>query len=118
MTGVYRRMVLSGRLNVAGRAGLTPSFTTKAGRVLTQADLDALEAEAEAGYDLDQLTPRPWPGRPTLGQGRGTSPRINVRLAPEVYDAVVRQAKRDGRRVSDVAREAVEKFVVSGKPKR
>lgn len=88
------------------------TFTTKSGRVLDQAALDALAAEAEAGYDLDRLTPRPWPGRHTLGHGRGTSPRINVRLAPDVYDAVVRRAKRDGRKVSAVAREAVEKFVI------
>ncbi|MDP9075186.1 MAG: CopG family transcriptional regulator [Actinomycetota bacterium] len=88
------------------------TFTTKSGRVLKEADLDALAAEAEAGYDLDRLTPRPWLGRPTLGHGRGPSPRINVRLAPAVYEAVVRRAKKDGRKVSEVAREAVEKFVI------
>ena len=86
-------------------------FKTKSGRVLDEAAIDTLSKEAEKGYDLDHLTPRPWPGRPTLGSGRGASPRINVRLAPEVYDAVVSRAERDGRKVSDVAREAVEKFV-------
>jgi predicted transcriptional regulator len=89
----------------------TTTFTTKSGRVLNDAAIDALAAEAEAGYDLDRLKPRPWRGRPTLGNGRGPSPRINVRLAPDVYDAVVRKAKRDGRKVSEIAREAVEKFV-------
>lgn len=88
------------------------TFTTKSGRVLDEAALDALAAEAAAGYDLDRLTPRPWLGRPALGHGRGTSPRINVRLAPDVYDAVVRRATREGRKVSEVAREAVEKFVI------
>ncbi|MGI8608989.1 MAG: CopG family transcriptional regulator [Candidatus Dormibacteria bacterium] len=87
------------------------TLVTKSGRVLDEAALEALAAEAEAGYDLDVLTPRRWLGRPTLGNGRGPSPRINVRLAPDVYDAVVRKAKRDGRKVSDVARDAVEKYV-------
>lgn len=88
------------------------TFVTKSGRVLDQAAIDKLAAEAEKGYDLDKLTPRLWLGRPTLGSGHGPSPRINVRLAPEVYDAVVSRAQREGRRVSEVAREAVEKFVV------
>ena len=40
-------------------------FITASGRVLDQAASDKLVAEAEAGYDLDALTPRPWPpGRP------------------------------------------------------
>jgi hypothetical protein len=90
------------------------TFKTKTGRVLDQAAVDALAAEAEKGYDLDKLTPRPWVGRPTLGSGHGPSPRINVRLAPEVYEAVLSRARRDGRKVSDVAREAVEKFVGEG----
>jgi hypothetical protein len=87
------------------------SFTTKTGRVLDQGALDALADEAENGYDLDKLTPRPWLGRPTLGSGHGPSPRINVRLAPEIYDAVLARAQREGRKVSEVAREAVERFV-------
>ncbi|GAC1340782.1 MAG: hypothetical protein NVSMB29_10170 [Candidatus Dormibacteria bacterium] len=88
------------------------TLTTKTGRVLDQVTLDRLAAESEKGYDLDQLTPRPWLGRPTLGSGHGPSPRINVRLAPEVYDAVLAKAQRDGRKVSEVAREAVERFVI------
>jgi len=91
------------------------TFTTKAGRVLDQGALDALAGEAEKGYDLDKLTPRPWLGRPTLGSGHGPSPRINVRLAPDVYDAVLARAQREGRKVSEVAREAVEKFVVGSR---
>lgn len=90
------------------------TFKTKTGRVLDQAAVDALAAEAEKGYDLDKLTPRTWVGRPTLGSVHGPSPRINVRLAPEVYEAVLSRARRDGRKVSEVAREAVEKFVGEG----
>ena len=91
------------------------AFKTKSGRVLDQAALDALAVEAEKGYDLDKISPRPWVGRPTLGAGHGASPRINVRLAPEVYEAIVSRARRDGRKVSDVAREAVERFVGKGR---
>jgi hypothetical protein len=33
-------------------------YRTKDGKVLTEADIDALAAEAEAGYDVSKLTPR------------------------------------------------------------
>lgn len=89
---------------------------TKTG-VLDQAALDKLAKEADEGYDLDKLTPRPWVGRPALGAGHGPSPRINVRLAPDVYRAVVSRARRDGLKVSEIAREAVEQFVAHGKRK-
>jgi len=87
------------------------TFTTKTGRVLEQAELDALAREAEAGYDLSAVEPRPWRGRPSLGAHHaGASPRINVRLAPEVYEIVLTKAQREGRKVSAIAREALERL--------
>jgi hypothetical protein len=35
-----------------------PALVTKAGRVLTDADIDELADEAERGYDVSRLTPR------------------------------------------------------------
>jgi hypothetical protein len=93
------------------------AIRTKTGRVLDQAALDKLTNEAQQGYDLNKVRPRPWVGRPKLGAGHGPSPRINVRLAPDVYRAVVLRARRDGRKVSEIAREAVEQFVAHRKMK-
>lgn len=39
-------------------SGEPPEYVTKTGRVLTESDIYHLAAEAEAGYDLDQLRPR------------------------------------------------------------
>jgi len=49
--------------------------TTRTGRFLTGADLDALAAEAEAGYPLDRLRPVICAAcdRPALGYGRGVN---------------------------------------------
>lgn len=88
------------------------TYKTKSGRVLNTDAVNALADEAEEGYDLSKLTPRPWKGRPALEPGYGKSPRIDVRLAPTLYKAVVSLARRDGRKVSDVTREALEEKVV------
>ena len=41
---------------------------TQSGRPITDADVEALAAEAEAGYNVDELiSRRPKRGRPTLG---------------------------------------------------
>lgn len=82
---------------------------TKSGAMLTKEEVEALAAEAEAGYDLGKAT---WvrTGRPSLGH-QGTSPRIAFRADPELDAAVRRQAKAEGKRVSELAREAVRRYL-------
>ena len=41
------------------------TYRTKTGRVLTDADIEALADEAERGYDVERLAKRP--GRPRMG---------------------------------------------------
>ena len=85
---------------------------TKNGALLTEKDVEALAAEAEAGYDLSKAT---WvrAGRPPLGH-RGTSPRIAFRASPELDAAARRRAKAEGKSVSALAREAVQRYVQGG----
>ncbi len=72
---------------------------------------DALAAEAERGYDLSKAKSRRV-GRPSLG-GAGVSPRLSFRTTPDLYRAAQRGAKKEGRSVSDLAREAVARYVGS-----
>src|ERR1039457_6580408 len=72
-------------------------YTTKKGRVLTDAELDALAAEADLGYDIDQMTRRP--GRPMLGSAPAIA--VPVRLHTDLQAAVQAQAVAEQTSVSD-----------------
>lgn len=84
---------------------------TKAGTKVTSTVTDALALEAERGYDLSKARRRRV-GRPALG-ARGVSPRVSFRTTPQLYRAAKRRAKKEGRTVSDLAREAIARYVSS-----
>ncbi len=85
---------------------------SKKGMKLSKAAVDNLAAEAEAGYDLSKAKrQRVGPGRPSLAEGE--SPRISYRVAPALFDRTKKKAKAEGRTVSEVAREALQKYVAS-----
>jgi len=84
---------------------------TKAGTEITPEIADALAEEAERGYDLSKAKARRV-GRPSLA-GAGASPRLSFRTTPGLYRAAQKRAKKEGRSVSDLAREAVARYVAS-----
>lgn len=81
---------------------------TKRGTVVTDDVADRLAKEAEAGYDLS-LGKRV--GRRSLAGGAGTSPRVNFRVTPDVFQRAAERAEREGKTISEVAREALEQHV-------
>lgn len=83
----------------------------KAGTEITPDIADALAAEAERGYDLSKAKQRRV-GRPSLA-GAGASPRMSFRATPDLYRAAQKRAKQEGRSISDLAREAVARYVAS-----
>jgi hypothetical protein len=84
---------------------------SKKGTKLSKAAVDKLASEAEAGYDLSTAKrQRVGPGRPSLGEG-GESPRITYRVAPALFERAKKKAKSEGRTVSEVAREALQKYI-------
>jgi hypothetical protein len=89
----------------------TQKHKAKSGVEIDPKLADALASEAERGYDLDKARRRRV-GRPSLG-GRGASPRVSFRATPELYKAAKRRAREEGRSVSDLAREAVSRYVKS-----
>lgn len=84
---------------------------TRSGTDITPEIADALADEAERGYDLTKARRRRV-GRPSLGAG-GSSPRMSFRTTPELYTAAQRRARKEGRTLSDLAREAVARYVKS-----
>ena len=83
---------------------------TKSGAVLTPEIEEALADEAEAGYDLEVATPTKV-GRPSLG--RGVSPRLDLRIEPDLADALHERAEEEHRSVSAVARDALRRYLAS-----
>lgn len=84
------------------------TYRTKTGKVLTDADIEALADDAERGYDVDLLKTRRR-GRPLLGSAPAEV--VPVRLDPELKEAVENRAERDHTTTSEIIREAIRKFL-------
>jgi CRISPR-associated endonuclease/helicase Cas3 len=81
---------------------------SKSGTPITEELAEQLATEAEAGYDLSGARPV---GRRSLSGGSGRSPRLNIRTTVDLYEKAMAKAKREGKTVSQLAREALEKYV-------
>ena len=85
---------------------------TKRGAKLTKQDIERLADDAERGFDLSRATrERVRPGRPSLAEGE--SPRISYRVAPSLFAAAQQKAKDEGRTLSEIAREALQRYLAS-----
>ena len=80
----------------------------KDGTPLTEELADELAREAEAGYDLG-LARRV--GRRSLAGGAGRSPRLNIRITPDLHAHASERAKREGKSLSQIARDALAEYV-------
>jgi predicted DNA binding CopG/RHH family protein len=87
---------------------------TKNGRVVTDADLDRMAAEADAGFDLSTWKRRA--GRPSLSATNtgAHSPRITTRVPEELQARVASRASSEGKSVSAVMRSLLEAYAVEG----
>jgi hypothetical protein len=83
---------------------------TRAGRHLSSEYEEALAAEAAAGFDPAGLVRRR-PGRPSLAGGPGHSSRLGLRLDDDTYQTIRQLAERQHRKVSDVVREAINRYL-------
>ena len=79
---------------------------TTSGKEIDGDAIEALAADANAGYDVDEvLARRGKRGRPRLGTEPSTVE--SVRLDPELKDRLTRRAELDGVSASEVIREAL-----------
>jgi hypothetical protein len=83
---------------------------TRSGQPITDTDVQALAAEAEAGYDVDRLIARrPKRGRPALGSSPASVE--SVRLDPELRLELLQRARAEGTTTSEIIREALRRFL-------
>ena len=83
---------------------------TKSGQPITEEDVENLAAEAESGYDVDQLIARRNKrGRPTIGNA--PSSVESVRLDPELRRQLLQRAAADGTTPSELIREALRRYL-------
>ena len=87
---------------------MTPPPRSKSGIPITDELAELLADEAEAGYEL---TPAKRVGRKSLAGADGTSPRVNFRMTAELQARAQARAEREGKTISQIAREALEEFV-------
>lgn len=91
------------------RTGDEPAIT-KAGTRLDPDYERRLTTEAEAGFDPSTLTRRR-AGRPSLSGRTGHSKRVDLRVDDQTYEAIQRIADQDNRKVSDVVRDAINRYL-------
>jgi uncharacterized protein (DUF4415 family) len=83
---------------------------TRSGRPITDSDIETLAAEAETGYDVDELIARrPKRGRPALGSTPASVE--SVRLDSELRHELAERARAEGTTTSEVIREALRHFL-------
>jgi hypothetical protein len=80
----------------------------KSGLPITDELAEQLADEAEAGYDLK---PSKRVGRKSLAGADGVSPRVNFRITTELQNRAQARAEKEGKTVSEIAREALEQYV-------
>jgi hypothetical protein len=85
----------------------SPIVGTSRGKPITEADIERMAVEAEAGYDIATLRPRG--GRPSMGSGPAEV--VPVRLDPELRAAVEARATADDTTTSEIIREALRRFL-------
>ena len=82
---------------------------TKSARPITDEEVEKLATEAEAGYDVEQLTARRNKrGRPTIGNA--PSSVESVRLDPELRRQLLKRAGADRTTPSELIREALRRY--------
>jgi hypothetical protein len=92
-----------------GRPGDEPAVIT-AGTRLDPDYERRLAAEAEAGFDPSTMTRR-HAGRPSLSGRAGHSKRVDLRVDEDTYEAIQRIADQEHRKVSDVVRDAINRYL-------
>ena len=89
------------RAYLGGEPPAVADLRTASGRVLTDAEIDALATEAEAGYDIGALRGR------ASRRGRPWAEVVPVRMPPELKAEVERRAEAESTSVSEIVREAL-----------
>ncbi|MEJ7834404.1 MAG: ribbon-helix-helix protein, CopG family [Nocardioides sp.] len=67
--------------------------------------------EADAAEQGETIARHARSGRPSLSGGSKRSPQLGIRVSEDIHQRISARAKAEGKRVSDVVREAIENYV-------
>ena len=81
---------------------------TRSGKLITDELVEKLAAEAEAGYDVEEIIRRRG-GRPPMGSS--ASSVESVRLDPELGEALRERAEQEGRASSELIRDVLRRYL-------
>ncbi|MBS1680021.1 MAG: ribbon-helix-helix protein, CopG family [Actinobacteria bacterium] len=84
-------------------------WVTRGGTVVTPEMEERWSKEFEEGFDLSTWT-TVRVGRPPL-DGVRVSERITIRVPPDLYDAAKAKAEKEKRSISNLTREALQRYV-------
>lgn len=87
-------------------------WVTRSGMVLTEELAEQMADEIERNPPDPSTLERRYVGRPSLGPA-GHSPRVSFRVPPDLYKAAWARADKEGRSLSDLAREAFNRYMDS-----
>jgi hypothetical protein len=85
-------------------------FVMRSGTVLTEELAEQWAEEIEKNPPDPSKLERRYVGRPSLGP-KGHSPRVSFRVPPDLYEAAWARADKEGRSLSDLAREAFNRYM-------
>ena len=85
-------------------------WVTDSGTVITEEIAEQMAEEFERdGFDPAKVERR-YVGRPSLGP-KGLSPRVSFRVPPDLHKAAWARADKEGRSLSELAREAFDRYM-------
>lgn len=87
-------------------------WVTRSGMVLTEEIAEQMAEEIERNPPDPSKLERRYVGRPSLGAS-GHSPRVSFRVPPDLYKAAWARADKEGRSLSELAREAFTRYMNS-----
>lgn len=85
---------------------------TRSGTVITEKLAEEWAEEIEKNPPDPSTLERRYVGRPSLSDA-GRSPRVSCRVPMDVYKAAWKRADEEGRSLSSLAREALERYLKS-----
>ena len=85
---------------------------TRSGLVITEKVAEEMAEDFEKNPPDLSTWERRYVGRPSLGPN-GLSPRVSFRVSPELHKAAWARADKEGRSLSDLAREAFNRYMDS-----
>jgi hypothetical protein len=97
------------KTKAAGDEGLG---VTRSGTVITEELAEQWAEEFERNPPDPSQLERRYVGRPFLSEA-GRSPRVSFRVSMDVYKAAWKRADEEGRSLSSLAREALERYLDS-----